>query len=370
MMTPYASFDAYCSVWDEGGQNVDTGQDHRNDMLRERIRGIDRTIGSAPGRVDDEVDISLVLPPLRSTTSVEAVSVNGDIPGVSVHQPVGGVRILAHVASVGVDFLDASPAGRAADATSSRGEGLPARVADAIGGAGPMERVPVHAPPSNPSVLGAWGEEAPARLGASVSLAAHGAGTMGSLPEPGIARLSLLVGAGILTLALLHRLAARDAVLRNAVRRRAYDLAFLSAGGVTPAAAAQSLGVAPTTASYHLRILEAHGLLVSQPMGRQPVFYVNGRHRGAAERAASRLLGSDERRRLLAAIQAKPSTTLRSLARDAGLSLSAAYWAVGQLEEHGLVAVERRPRGVTFQLSEAARAALEGPVAKPESLAA
>ncbi|HVL88538.1 MAG TPA: winged helix-turn-helix transcriptional regulator [Candidatus Thermoplasmatota archaeon] len=190
-------------------------------------------------------------------------------------------------------------------------------------------------------------------------------------PLPAI--LGLVAGLLVLALPLLHRLLPNEA-LDHRLRQRLYELAQRDEG-VTASEAARALAVSATTAGYHLRRLQASGMLAAENVGKRLCFHVPGRPPSA--RRARRLLRDPSARRLLGALREGPAGSLRELAARSGVSLATAHACVGRLASEGLVEVQPRPDAArSYAATEhglALAAPAEGPgdaLAPPASAAA
>lgn len=132
--------------------------------------------------------------------------------------------------------------------------------------------------------------------------------------------------------------------------------------GVTVRQAALRLGVAHSTASYHLRLLVRRRLVETVRDGRHLRHYPAGTARAAQLAALLR----DGRARLLLAALARPEMPSRSLngaARDAGLPFGAAKRLLEQCGTLGLVHVERRGYRYAVRPAEGLRGLRDGEAA-------
>lgn len=103
-------------------------------------------------------------------------------------------------------------------------------------------------------------------------------------------------------------------------------------------ALARELDLTPQNAAYHLRRLEALGLVASQRPGRQRRYFpVEG---GRALRDAGLVeafLANTRRKEMLAAVVEAPGIRAADLARRLGLRHGSAHWGLRRLVQRGLV---------------------------------
>lgn len=105
--------------------------------------------------------------------------------------------------------------------------------------------------------------------------------------------------------------------------------------GLRPTDVARTYGVHPSTAEYHLRVLERRGQVARVEVGRQLHHYPAGQ--GWCRRARAIHARLTRAARALLWIALDRAVFPRKAIVDAGHSASAVRWAIGQLEEIGVV---------------------------------
>lgn len=177
---------------------------------------------------------------------------------------------------------------------------------------------------------------------------------------------ALLIAGALALLPLLYRLRSPDSVLSDSTRARVYER-LSGCRSETAAELAAALGIARTTATYHLRLLAAQGLVGTQRVSRNRVYYRNGTGACPETRAAEALLRRRAARALLAIVAVHPRAPLRAIAACAGVSLSTTHWHLERFERAGLVHVVRTSRPFSYEVSAAALEVLAGPGLSPRA---
>lgn len=135
----------------------------------------------------------------------------------------------------------------------------------------------------------------------------------------------------------------RDAALENPVRARLYEVVAHNPG-VTIQDAAERVGIARTTASYHLRILGREGLVIERPARKSVHYYRNDGMLNDDEQLRLQALASERTRNVAEVLAERPGLQRSELARLLGLSIATVNWHLRPLSERGLVREEPRGR--------------------------
>jgi predicted transcriptional regulator len=143
-------------------------------------------------------------------------------------------------------------------------------------------------------------------------------------------------------LALYQRL-QRDAALENPVRAKLYE-AVARQPGITIQDAAEKVGIARTTASYHLRILGREGLVVERPARKSVHYYRNDGRYSEDDQLRLQALASERTRHVAKLLAQKPGLQRSELSRILGLSIATVNWHLRPLAERGLLREEPRGR--------------------------
>ena len=142
---------------------------------------------------------------------------------------------------------------------------------------------------------------------------------------------------GLALVAALYTRVTRARVLESPVRRALFD-AIRQAPGQHVAELARAHGISRVGLQHHLRMLEAHGLVVARQRGRVLAYFPPGAvpdERGVAARVA---LKDPTRRRVLdAAARRHDGATQADIATATGLPLRLVSYHVARLEAAGLV---------------------------------
>lgn len=156
----------------------------------------------------------------------------------------------------------------------------------------------------------------------------------------GLAAGALLLGIPVMP---LYQRLQRDAALDNPVRARLYEVVAKNPG-ITIQDAAERVGIARTTASYHLRILGREGLVVERPARKSVHYYRNDGRLSDEDQLRLQALASDRTRHVAALLMQRPGLQRSELARALGLSIATVNWHLRPLAERGLVREEARGR--------------------------
>lgn len=141
---------------------------------------------------------------------------------------------------------------------------------------------------------------------------------------------------------LYHRL-QRDAALQNPVRARLYEVVAWQPG-ITIQDAAQEVGIARTTAAYHLRILGREGLLLERPSRKTVHYYRNDGRLTEEQQMRLQALASRRTRHVAVALSERPGIQRSELAHHLGISIATVNWHLRPLAERGLLREEVRGR--------------------------
>ena len=166
----------------------------------------------------------------------------------------------------------------------------------------------------------------------------------GGAAEAAWALLALLLGGG--PGAWLYTRVTREDALRSPPRRALHGF-ILANPGAHVAEIARALGLSRVALQHHLRVLEAHGLVVGRPRGRVLACFGAGRSPDEAEVAARVALKDPTRRRVLGAAAAarEAGATQGDLVRVTGISQRLVAYHLARLEAVGLVEGDRgRPQ--------------------------
>lgn len=130
----------------------------------------------------------------------------------------------------------------------------------------------------------------------------------------------------------------RSSLLDNASRDRVYR-AVEEDPGIHASALKDRLAMGWGTTRHHLKVLEAHGLVVSRPVGRRRAYFTTEAvPRG--ERLAHAVLQNANTRRVLDEVRRAPGTITARIAERLGLAGPTVGWHLRRLQEAGLVASE------------------------------
>ena len=141
----------------------------------------------------------------------------------------------------------------------------------------------------------------------------------------------------------LYQRLQRDAALENPVRARLYEVVARNPG-ITIQDAAEKVGIARTTASYHLRILGREGLVIERPARKSVHYYRNDGRLNEDEQLRLQALASERTRNVAVLLTQKPGLQRSELARLLGLSIATVNWHLRPLSQRGLVREESRGR--------------------------
>jgi DNA-binding MarR family transcriptional regulator len=226
-----------------------------------------------------------------------------------------------------------------------------------------------EAPPLGPQTVGADMQQ---RVGVRGALDAWGEGAAGFGDAMGAAAAALgpeaaafLTSTAGFALSGLATLAAgfygfrhihRENLLENTFRHQV--LALLRASpGLHLREVARRLGTTTTNASYHLRMLEKHGLICSERThGKRVYVPASGREEHARNIARSVALQSS-RASILRDVTLHVGTNQCAIAGRTGQRQGAVSWHVRQLVEAGLIEERRTPRECMYQVTSLGREA-------------
>jgi predicted transcriptional regulator len=162
-----------------------------------------------------------------------------------------------------------------------------------------------------------------------------------------------LVATGLLSIAagfLGFRHVQRDNLFQNAFRHQLMNL-VRDEPGLHLREIARRLSTTATNASYHLRVMERHGMLRSERLRGKRVFVpVAGREESKRHIARSVLL-KDRRVDILRAVGAQPGANQSAIALQTNQHQGAVSWHLRQMLQVGLVAEERTPRECKYTLT-------------------
>jgi DNA-binding transcriptional ArsR family regulator len=176
----------------------------------------------------------------------------------------------------------------------------------------------------------------------------HAAQTAAPTPLLGAAPLQA-AAAGALGLLLggaLYHLIRKNAILKNKVRGAIADHVFRHPGS-TITEIAQSVGVTHQTASYHLRLLQEHGLVLGVERGNKRLYFRNDGSFNNEERGLVAVLRDPESMRVLELIRQNPWIMKNEAAASLGVSRNTLNWHLQKLLSAGLVS-EARENGHCF----------------------
>lgn len=152
--------------------------------------------------------------------------------------------------------------------------------------------------------------------------------------------------AGALALFALYHLIRKSAILKNKVRSTIAEH-VLRQPGSTITEIAQAVGVTHQTASYHLRLLQEHGLVLGVERGNKRLYFRNDGSFNQEERRYVAVLRDAESMRVLNLIRANPWIMKNEAAAALGVSRNTLNWHLQKLISAGLVS-EARENGYCF----------------------
>lgn len=175
-----------------------------------------------------------------------------------------------------------------------------------------------------------------------------------------------LGAAGLLAGLAGYHLIRKNAILKNKVRGSIAEH-VLRQPGSTITEIAQSVGVTHQTASYHLRLLQEHGLVIGVERGNKRLYFRNDGSFNQEERGLVAVLRDPESMRVLELIRQNPWIMKNEAAAALGVSRNTLNWHLQKLLSAGLVS-EARENGHCFLFCnrKAAGETLTGVVAKVE----
>ena len=169
-------------------------------------------------------------------------------------------------------------------------------------------------------------------------------GTLRERPPPSAAAAPVAVGGGLLALLLawralvpLYSRLTRGVLLENPNRARVYEHVRANPG-THVAAISRATGIGRVVAQHHLRMLEAHRLVVRRQGPKLLTYYAADGVPPGEDVAARDVLRDDARRRVgLAVAKAEAGATTRDLAASLGMSRRLVDYHLARLEAAGLV---------------------------------
>ncbi|HEV8360701.1 MAG TPA: helix-turn-helix domain-containing protein [Candidatus Thermoplasmatota archaeon] len=150
---------------------------------------------------------------------------------------------------------------------------------------------------------------------------------------------------GIVAVAAYH-LIRKSAILKNKVRSTIAEH-VLHHPGSTITEIAQAVGVTHQTASYHLRLLQEHGLVLGVERGNKRLYFRNDGSFNQEERKYVAVLRDAESMRVLTLIRTNPWIMKNEAAASLGVSRNTLNWHLQKLIAAGLVS-EARENGYCF----------------------
>lgn len=156
---------------------------------------------------------------------------------------------------------------------------------------------------------------------------------------------ALAAGSLLLGFALYH-LIKKNAILKNKVRSAIAEQVLANPGStITEIAAA--VGVTHQTASYHLRLLQEHGLVIGVERGNKRLYFRNDGSFNQEERGLVAVLRDPESMRVLELVRTNPWIMKNEAALALGVSRNTLNWHLQKLLAAGLVS-EARENGHCF----------------------
>lgn len=143
-----------------------------------------------------------------------------------------------------------------------------------------------------------------------------------------------------------YHLIRKNAILKNKVRGRIADLVHRQPGS-TITDIAVAVGVTHQTASYHLRLLQEHGLVLGVERGNKRLYFRNDGSFNNEERGLVAVLRDPESMRVLDLIRQSPWIMKNEAAAALGVSRNTLNWHLQKLLSAGLVS-EARENGHCF----------------------
>lgn len=176
----------------------------------------------------------------------------------------------------------------------------------------------------------------------------HAAQTAGPAPLAFALPLEAAAAGAVTLLAgvALYHLIRKNAILKNKVRGSIAEH-VLRQPGSTITEIAQAVGVTHQTASYHLRLLQEHGLVLGVERGNKRLYFRNDGSFNNEERGLVAVLRDPESMRVLELIRANPWIMKNEAAAALGVSRNTLNWHLQKLLAAGLVS-EARENGHCF----------------------
>lgn len=213
-----------------------------------------------------------------------------------------------------------------------------------------VEETTLEASPSRPAIEGIGSDwirpEHGQRAGRSQAPA--------STPVPGSSTTpvtAMSTGLAALAAGLLYHRIGRSEVLENPLRRRIYETVIDEPGGTTTDYA-EKVDADRTTARYHLDMLARCDLVVAERLrGHRRFFENHGRYDARTRRVVAHLRNGTTREMIRTLLE-EPELTYAELGRRVGISKSATYRKVEQLQDLDVVDVDDARTPATVEAAE------------------
>jgi predicted transcriptional regulator len=186
--------------------------------------------------------------------------------------------------------------------------------------------------------------------GPSLVFLAFGVGLSLALPSLGL-------HVAVPVLALYHHIRP-DSALGNPVRARLYETVARQPG-ITIQDAAERVGIARTTAAYHLRLLGRQGLVLERPARKTVHYYRNDGRLTETQQLQLQALASSRTRNLAVVLASRPGLQRSELAAALGVTIATVNWHLRPLVDRGLLREELQGRRRLLYPTDALRSSLE-----------
>jgi DNA-binding transcriptional ArsR family regulator len=174
----------------------------------------------------------------------------------------------------------------------------------------------------------------------AAALAPSASGFLAAVPAAAAGAMGLLAGVAA------YHLIRKSAILKNTVRSAIAEQ-VLSNPGSTITEIALAVGVTHQTASYHLRLLQEHGLVIGVERGNKRLYFRNDGSFNSEERGLVAVLRDQESMRVLELIRQNPWIMKNEAAAALGVSRNTLNWHLQKLLAAALVS-EARENGHCF----------------------
>jgi predicted transcriptional regulator len=141
-----------------------------------------------------------------------------------------------------------------------------------------------------------------------------------------------------------------DNLLEHSFRQQLVDLVRKNPG-MHLREVARQLNLTTTNASYHLRVLEKHGVIRSEHLNGKRVYFPAAGPEAKRRYLAQAMLHRDARADVLRAVAAHPGTNQSRIASMTSQHQGAVGWHLRRLMSAGLVDEQRTPRECRYQLT-------------------